>query len=301
MRVVLTGASGFVGQAFARALIARGGSVIAVSRSPSQLPFKAEVCSWDSLSSIRDVDAIVHLAGESVAQRWTAEAKKRILSSRVDSLARLREAAEKFGGRKPAAAEGGRKPTVLVSASAIGYYGDRGDDLLGEEASPGRDFLAQTCVAWERAADLLTPVVSRIVKLRFGMVLGKGGGALDKMLPPFRLGLGGRIGSGQQWVSWIELHDLVQILIRAIDSPQMKGVYNAVSPNPVRNAEFAEALAEVLGSKTRLPVPEFGIRLALGEMAEMLLGSQRVSPESLTASGFTYQYPKVIEALRACV
>lgn len=279
-QVLLTGASGFVGRTLGAALAARGDSVIAVSRG-GDLPFT--MVSWEKLSTVGEADAVVHLAGESVAQRWTAEAKKRIVSSRVETLGRLAAV---------------RAP-VLVSASAIGYYGDRGDEWLEESSPPGSDFLAGVCAEWEKAARALP--ASRTAILRLGMVLGQGGGALAKMIPPFRLGAGGRIGDGRQWVSWIQAEDLVQIFLRAIDDPAWQGVYNAVAPEPVRNAELADALAATLGTKARLPAPAFALRLALGEMAEMLLASQRVSAKRLLTSGFTFRYSKVFEALRASV
>jgi uncharacterized protein (TIGR01777 family) len=295
-RIVLTGASGFVGRALGAALAARGDAVIAVTRhgdaAKAGVPFAAEVASWEGLPALRHVDALVHLAGEPVAQRWTAAAKDRIVSSRLEGARLLLEAATRFEGRRP---------EVLVSASGIGYYGDRGDEPLDEGSSPGTGFLAQTCVAWERAAQDGPPVVPRVAIHRLGMVLGKGGGALAKMAPPFRLGLGGRIGSGRQWVSWVHLDDLVAQLLGSIDDPSRKGVYNAVAPEPVRNAEFTEALARALGRRARFPVPAPALRLAFGEMAGMLLEGQRVAPGRLAAEGFVFRYPRVFEALRACL
>ncbi|MGZ3671852.1 MAG: TIGR01777 family oxidoreductase [Bdellovibrionota bacterium] len=280
MRVLLTGASGFVGRALGAALKARGDSVIAVSRGKEKLPFTSELLSWDELPQARDIDAVVHLAGENVAQRWTKATKKRIFDSRIEGLRKL--------AALPV------KPARLVSASAIGFYGDRGDTLLQENAAPGGDFLARVCVEWEKAAVALK--VPQTVILRFGLVLGKGG-ALDRMAPPFRLGLGGRLGSGKQWQSWIQLDDLVALLVRSLSSGE--GIYNAVAPQPVRNEEFTRALAGVLGAKARLPAPAFVLRLAFGEMSGMLLGSQRVSSERLLSEGFQFRYPSIIEALRA--
>jgi uncharacterized protein (TIGR01777 family) len=289
-RIVITGASGFVGHALGTALGDRGDFVIALSRGADQkLPFAKGTITWDQLPAVRDVDAIVHLAGENVAQRWTSRAKERIVSSRVGGLAKITDAVQRFQGRKP---------TVLVSASATGYYGDRGDEMLPEEAHAGIDFLATTCVQWEKAA--LAVGLPRTVILRFGMVLGRGG-ALEKMATPFRLGVGGRLGSGEQWVSWIHLKDLVALLVRAIDREQMNGVYNAVSPEPVRNAEFSTALAGVFGKSAPIPVPAAVLRLGLGDMSSMLLGGQRVVPRRLVQDGFHFQYPKISEALRAVV
>jgi uncharacterized protein (TIGR01777 family) len=270
--ILVTGATGFVGRALVAALSARGDRVREISRSGAS--------NWDNLPA--EADAIVHLAGENVAQRWSAATKQRIIDSRVGGLKKLSRV----------------KTSVLVSASAIGYYGDRGDELLDETATPGSDFLASVCVDWEKAA--LAAGAPRTVLLRFGLVVGKGG-AMDRIVPPFRLGMGGRLGSGKQWMSWIQLDDLVAILLRAIDSPSMKGVYNAVSPGAVRNEEMTQEIAATLGVKARLPAPEFALKLAFGEMASMLLGGQHVVPERLESEGFSFRYPSVIEALRASI
>lgn len=266
--ILLTGASGFVGKAVAKALVARGDTVIPVTREWT-LPAEA--------------DCVVHLAGENVAQRWTGETKRKIIESRVGGLEKLRRV----------------KTGVLISASAVGYYGDRGDELLDETAAPGGDFLAEVCVEWEKAA--LASGAPRTVVLRFGLVVGKGGGALERIVPPFRMGVGGRIGSGKQWMSWIQLDDLVALILRAIDEGGMKGIYNAVSPGAVRNEEMTQEIAATLGVKPRLPVPKFALRVAFGEMAGMLLGSQHVVPERLESEGFSFRYPSIIEALRVSI
>jgi uncharacterized protein (TIGR01777 family) len=268
--ILLTGASGFVGKALASALKARGDQVITVARD-----------GWDSLPATADV--IVHLAGENVAQRWSSSARKKIVESRVGSLAKLRSV------------EAG----ALISASAIGFYGDRGDEVLDENAAPGKDFLADVCVQWEKAA--FAQGAPRTVVLRFGMVLGRGGGALARIVPPFKLGLGGRLGSGKQWVSWIQLEDLVSILLHSIDSASMSGVYNAVSPGAVRNEEMTAELAATLGVNARVPAPELALKLMFGEMAGMLLGGQHVVSERLQAEGFSFRYPSIIDALKASV
>jgi uncharacterized protein (TIGR01777 family) len=268
--ILLTGASGFVGKALSAALRARGDKVIPVSRD-----------GWDSLPASADV--IVHLAGENVAQRWSAGTRKKIIESRVGGLEKLRSV----------------KAGALVSASAIGYYGDRGEEVLDESADPGKDFLAEVCVQWERAAaEQGSP---RAVILRFGMVLGSGGGALQRIVPPFKLGVGGRLGSGKQWVSWIQLEDLVSILLRAIDTSTMSGVYNAVSPGAVRNEEMTAELAATLGVKARIPAPEIALKLMFGEMASMLLGGQHVVPERLQSEGFSFRYPSIIDAFKASI
>jgi uncharacterized protein (TIGR01777 family) len=261
-RVLLSGATGFVGQELGHALNARGDRVLAVVRdrekAKKEIRFPAELLSWEELKRHQNLklDAIVHLAGESVAQRWTASAKKKILASRIETAQQLRALAE--------AQE--KQPAVFVSASAIGFYGNRGEDWLAENAASGQDFLSQVCVEWERAAQSFAELVGRVVVLRFGLVLGAGG-ALAKMLPPFRMGVGGRLGGGQQWMSWIHLKDLVRLLLFALDESQIKGIYNAVAPEPVRNIVFTENIAKVLGRPALLPVPAFALRLALGEIS----------------------------------
>lgn len=295
-RVLLTGASGFVGRALGTALAARGDSVIAVARnveaSRRSMPFAREVFGWNALAGARDIDAIVHLAGESIAQRWTPAARARILGSRVGSAQQLLAALPAFQGRRP---------QVFVGASAVGFYGDRGDEWVDERSSAGTGFLAETCMAWEKSSEAFQAKVERLAVLRIGLVLGAEGGALEKMLPAFRMGAGGRLGSGKQWMSWIQLEDLVALFLRALDEPKMKGIYNAVAPEPVRNRDFAGALAGAVGSKARLPVPAFALRLALGEMSALLLEGQRVAATRLAAEGFRFRYPGLLEALRASV
>jgi len=292
MRILLTGASGFVGQKLGLALTSRGEEVIAVVRNAAKtkLPFRAELREWGNLGNLAGIDAILHLAGESVAQRWSDQAKKKIISSRVDTARQLREALT----NSPAA-----RPLTFLSASAIGFYGDRGEELLRENSFPGKDFLSTVCVEWEKAAQAFQPLCGRVVSLRIGLVLGADGGAMTKILPPFKLGLGGRLGSGEQWMSWIHLDDLVSLLLFALDQSSIKGVYNAVSPGPVKNKEFTQTLAETLGRPAVLPVPAFALKLAFGEMSSALLGSQNVSSEKVSAAGFRFRFPGIAEALKA--
>lgn len=295
MKVLLTGASGFVGQRLGLALVQAGHQVVAVGRDPSRmkLEFSAEKRDWDSLQgAMLGIDAIINLAGEPVAQSWNPETKRRILSSRVDSARRLREALQSSPGSRP---------LVLLSASGIGFYGDQGDKILQESLLPGEDFLAKVCVEWEKAALAMQPLVARVAVFRIGMVLGKGGGALAKMLPPFRLGLGGRLGSGEQWVSWIQLEDLVQLFLFALDNPGVKGVFNAVAPAPVKNIDFTRELAAAVKRPAVLPAPAFALKLALGEMSSMLLGGQRASPQKIQDAGFRFRYPALGDALRASI
>jgi hypothetical protein len=230
---------------------------------------------------------LVHLTGEPVAQRWTPEVKQRIRSSRVDGTRNLVSALAKLSER----------PRVLVCASAIGYYGSRGDDLLTETSSPGGDFLAQVVVDWERAAGEAEALGIRVVPLRFGVVLGKDGGALPKMLPPFRLGLGGRLSSGQQWMSWIHVDDVIGLIRFALENSAVRGALNATALQPVTNAEFTRELAAALHRPAVFPVPGLALKLLFGEMAEVILGSQRVVPRAALSAGFRFEYPELRGAL----
>jgi uncharacterized protein (TIGR01777 family) len=234
-------------------------------------------------------DAVIHLAGESIASgRWTDEKKQKIRDSRVHGTELLSTALTQIA----------RPPAVFVSASAIGFYGDRGDELLTEQSSPGTDFLADVCVQWEKATEPAAQKGIRTVRTRLGIVLDKGGGALAKMLPPFRMGIGGKIGSGKQWMSWIALDDVVRALEFVIERETIIGPVNFVAPNPVTNATFTSHLGSVLGRPTFLPVPAFGARLAFGEMADaLLLSSQRVEPAQLEKNQFRFQRSNLSDAL----
>ena len=231
-------------------------------------------------------DGLVHLGGEPVAQRWTPAAKKRIHDSRVEGTRRLVDALARLS----------RRPRVLVCASAVGYYGSRGDETLTELSPPGSDFLARVVMDWEDAAQSAEQLGIRVVRLRFGMVLGAGG-ALAKLLPLFRWGLGGRLGSGQQWMAWIHLQDAVNLILFALDFSAIRGPINATAPHPVTNDEFTGRLAIALHRPAILPVPRFALRIALGEMSEMLLASQRVLPSVAKSAGFPFQYPDLHAAL----
>jgi uncharacterized protein (TIGR01777 family) len=237
--------------------------------------------------SLAGADAIVHLAGEPLAQRWTPEAKRRIRGSRVEGTRRLVEALPALP----------RRPAVLVCASAIGYYGSRGEEVLTESSAPGEGFLTELCLAWEKTAGLAEALDLRVVNLRNGIVLGPEGGALAKMLLPFRLGLGGRLGSGRQWMSWIHIDDLVGLIRLALERSELRGPINATAPNPVTNSEFTDTLAAVLYRPALLPVPAFALRALFGEMGEVMLGSQRVLPRVAESAGFQFQYPDLKQAL----
>lgn len=297
--VLVTGATGFVGRALCATFKERGQAFTALARRPERakaaLQGVKEAWKWRPkmepapLVAIEGASAVVHLAGESVAGRWDALKKRAIRDSRVVGTRHLVEA---IGEAKS-------KPGVLVCASAVGYYGDRGEEELTEEASPGGDFLATVCQEWEAEARGAEAFGVRVVLLRTGLVLGRGGGALKQMLLPFRLGLGGPLGNGKQWVSWVHLDDVVGIIRHAIERPNVRGPVNVTAPTPVRNLEFAKILAQVLHRPAFLPAPAFGLKLLLGEFASVLLASQRVLPKRIRDSGYSFRYSGLEEALQA--
>ena len=274
MNISISGASGFIGRHLMKSLAQAGHSLRALSRHTPPA------------ESLREADAIIHLAGEPVAQRWTAAAKQRILDSRVVGTRNLVEALAALP----------RRPEALICASAIGYYGSRGDEILTESSAPGSGFLPEVCVAWEREALAAEAFGIRVVRVRTGVVLDANGGALVRMLPPFRMGLGGRLGSGRQWMSWIHLEDLAALFQFAVES-QVRGPLNAVAPNPVTNSDFTRELARTLRRPAVFPVPEFALRLLFGEMADVLLASQRVAPGAAEAAGFRFRFPQLAPAL----
>lgn len=293
MHILITGASGLIGSALVPSLVDAGHRVTRLSRS--QPPPGENAMRWDPMggpldpNALAGVEAVVHLAGETIAQRWTPAVKSRIRESRVKGTATLCEALA--GMPTP--------PKVLVSASAIGYYGDRGDELLTEASAMGRGFLAEVCRDWEAATEPALRRGVRVVPLRFGIVLSPAGGALAKMLPPFRLGIGGMLGNGRQYLSWIALDDVVGGIQHALLTESLQGATNAVSPKPVTNQEFTKTLGTVLGRPTVFPMPAFAARLMFGEMAdELLLASTRVQPAKLEASGYRFRYPDLTAALR---
>ena len=275
MKIVITGGSGFIGRAIAERLRASGHTVTTVSLRTPPTPEVFAGC-----------DAVVHLAGEPVAQRWTAAAKERIMNSRVE------------GTRTLVAALRQQPPSVLVSASAIGYYGSRGDEILTEASPPAQDFLGQVAVAWEQEARAAEKFGVRVVTPRIGVVLGRGGGALPKMALPFRFGVGGRLGDGKQWTSWIHLDDLIALVDFSIATTAIRGAVNAVAPNPVTNAAFTQELAAALHRPAIFPVPAVALKLLLGEMSEVVLCSQRVIPEAALRAGFEFRFTEVGQALR---
>lgn len=293
MRVVISGGSGFIGEPLVRALQARGDDVAVLTRHPSHVN-AGRALVWDPgardgawRAETASADAVVNLAGENVAGRWTAERKQRIVDSRVTATRALIEALELEPGRS----------RVLVSASAVGFYGNRNDELLDEQAESGSGFLAGVVRQWEELAHGADHV-ARVVILRFGVVLAANGGALGKMLLPFRIGVGGPIASGKQWMSWVDRDDVVRMILRAIDRESARGVYNVTAPEPVRNRDFTRALGAALHRPALLPAPSFALRLIFGEMAdETLIGGQRVVPKRATSEGFVFQYPTLGAAL----
>ena len=275
MRIAITGATGFVGRRLAQALETDGHTVLPVGRG----------------AEVPEAEAVVHLAGEPVSQRWNEDVKRRIRESRTE------------GTRKLVAGMGRleRRPRVLVCASAVGLYGERGEERLTEAAPPGKGFLANVCREWEAEADRAELLGIRVVKIRIGLVLGKDGGALAKMLLPFRLGLGATLGSGQQYMSWIHLDDLVGMIQFALATESAHGAWNGVAPNPVTNAEFTRQLGAAVHRPALLWAPEFVIKAGAGEMAQILFFSQKCVPAAPLAAGFQFRYPDLGPALRDVV
>ena len=294
-RILVSGASGPIGTALLASFEPQGTQIVRLVRGHAQ---DAGQVSWDPLApvapaAVSGFDAVVHLAGESVVGRWTEGKRRAIRESRVRGTRNL----------ATALAQCEAKPRVLVCASAVGFYGNRGDEVMREENPAGRGFLPEVCREWEDASRIAAEAGIRTVNLRIGLVLTAKGGALGNMLTPFKLGLGGRIGSGQQWWSWIHVDDIVGAIHHAIATESLSGPVNLVAPNPVRNAEFTKVLGSVLGRPAFFPVPEFALRLAFGKMAagELLLASQRVEPEKLRASGYTFHFRELRTALENLV
>ena len=288
MQVVVTGAHGLIGHALAQRLRQRGASVTGVTRSPQRRHETGVTwVGWDGLAdAVGSAQAVVHLAGAGLGDaRWTERRKAELRSSRIETarqvVAASRDAAE--------------PPEVLVSASAVGYYGSRGDAELTEQAAAGEGFLAELCRDWEAAAQGSN---ARTVVLRFGVVLSREGGALKRLLLPFRLGLGGPVGGGEQYLSWVHMDDAVSALVAALQQPAMEGIYNVTAPEPLRNRDFATALGRLLRRPARLPLPARALRLALGEGASVLTDSQRALPQRLQAAGFDFQHATLEGALR---
>ncbi|MBF2084552.1 TIGR01777 family oxidoreductase [Thermoleptolyngbya sp. C42_A2020_037] len=301
MKIAVTGATGFVGTRLVERLVEEGHSVVALTRSkthgdrvfPKSAFPNVDVVEYSPLESgewqqaLSGCDGVVNLAGAGIAdERWTPERKQEILDSRKVGTEKIVEAI----------AQANPKPSVLVNSSAIGYYGTSETATFDESSAPGDDFLAQVCQAWEAAAESAQSNGTRVVILRTGIVLGMGG-ALGKMLTPFRLFAGGPLGTGRQWFSWIHRDDLVNLILKALTDASLSGTYNATAPNPVRMAEFCQTLGQVMGRPSWLPVPAFALEALLGDAAQVVLEGQQVLPKRTQESGFAYQYPEVKAAI----
>ncbi len=294
MKCVVSGGTGFIGRRIVERLLQDKHYVGVWSRRPGAEKRTAVASfSWDPLrgepsdDSVNSMDAVIHLAGETVAQRWNAEVKARIRDSRVLGTRRLVDVI----ARVP------HKPKVLVCASAVGFYGNRGDEALTETSAPGSGFLADVCRAWEAEADRAVQFGLRVVKVRIGFVLGKDGGALAKMAPAFRAFVGGRLGSGKQWVPWVHADDVAELFVYAAGNG-VSGVWNATSPKPVSNEEFTRKLARAVHRPALFPVPPFVLKLAFGELGQNMLDSARVIPQAALEAGFPFRYTELDAALR---
>ncbi|HEY2768214.1 MAG TPA: TIGR01777 family oxidoreductase [Solirubrobacteraceae bacterium] len=312
MRVTVTGATGLIGSKLVTGLRSEGAEVTVLSRDPTrarmQLPSQStagelRAVLWDPLreaaptAALEGRDAVIHLAGENVAQRWSASAKRAIRESRVlgtrNLLRGLRDCAARQG------VEG--RPAVLVSASAVGYYGARGEEPLDEEAPAGSDYLAQVCVAWETEARAAAELGMRTVQVRIGVVLDRDGGALAKMLPPFRLGLGGPVAGGRQYVSWVHPQDILGVVRAAVLDERWSGPVNATAPEPVTNRELSHALGRALSRPALLPVPAIALRALYGEMARVVTSGARVLPAKPLMLGYVFEHPQLDGALSAAL
>lgn len=297
MRVLMSGATGFVGRALCRRLIGAGDEVRAFSRRPAQakasLDGVGRVFAWDAATyeppaeAFEGVDAVIHLAGESVVGLWTKAKREAIRASRVDSTQLLVAAMSKLTER----------PKTLISASAIGYYGEKGEADVAEDSPPDNDFLGQVAVAWESAALRAERSGVRVVCLRTGIILGQGGGALDAMLLPFKLGVGGPLGSGRQWWSWVALDDVIGLIDFALRTPEVEGPLNVTAPSPVRQKDFAKALGRALHRPAFVPAPAFALKLVLGGFSTELLSSKKVLPRKAERLGYRFQFSDLDDCL----
>ena len=306
MKIVVTGATGFVGRPLCQKLLNEGHSVTALSRDAAKVKQafgdKVTAATWGKsgdeagLSALENADAVIHLAGESVAGgRWTPEFKRKIRDSRIDTSRQLVDSIAKLS----------RRPSVLVSASAVGFYGNRGDETITEESAAGAGFLPDVCKEWEAEVNRASDLGVRVATMRLGVVLGRGG-ALEKMLyplpvriSPYKLGLGGPLGSGKQWMPWIHIDDVSGLFLWAMQNAQIAGAVNATAPEPVRNAEFARALGRLFHRPALFPVPAFALRLMLGEFADTVLNGQKVLPKVAENQGYVFRYRTLDTALQS--
>jgi uncharacterized protein len=293
-RILVSGVSGPIGAALLPSLESSGATITRLARPGAGPASSIETISWDPLKpiapgAVSGFDAVIHLAGESIVGRWTATKKAKIRDSRVVGTCNLAQAL----------AQAKDKPQVFLCSSAIGYYGDRGDEVLKEESSSGTGFLPEVCCEWEAAMKPAAVAGIRTVQIRTGIVLSPKGGALGKMLAPFKMGVGGRIGSGRQWMSWIDVRDMVGAIHHILKTDLLQGPVNMVAPKPVTNAEFTRTLAGVISRPAIFPMPAFAVKLAFGEMGEtVLLGSQRVEPAQLVASGYPFRFTELRASLQ---
>lgn len=300
MKLVIAGGTGFIGSALCDRLAQRGHSLTLLTRSPSPAATDArrKRMTWNPPApgaweqAIEGADGVINLAGEPIAaKRWTDRQKEKIRRSRIDATQAL----------VAAVAKARERPRFLLNGSAVGYYGPRGDETLTEDAGPGGDFLARVCRDWEAEAVKAEASGLRVIRLRTGIVLGKGGGALAKMVPPFKLFIGGPLGSGRQWMSWIHLEDEVELIAALVAHDSARGAVNATAPDPATMKDFCRTLGRALHRPSWAPVPAFALRMLLGEMADMLLTGQRVLPAAAQKLGYTFRYPTLDEALTACM
>ena len=292
MKILVSGSHGLVGKALTTSLVNAGHEIVSLVRqsaNDSEIEWHPNQGKING-QQLEGFDVVVHLAGESIASgRWTEEKKSKIRESRVKGTELLSSALARLS----------QPPSTFISASAIGFYGSRGDELLTEESAPGDGFLPEVCVAWEKATGQAEAKGIRTIHPRFGIILDEKGGALERMLTPFRMGVGGKVGNGKQWMSWIALEDVINALRFLIDEPGSEGPVNFTAPRPVTNADFTEALGSVLSRPTLFSVPAFAARLAFGEMAdELLLSSAKVEPERLKESGYQFKHPELSSALK---
>ncbi|MAR70494.1 MAG: TIGR01777 family protein [Nitrospina sp.] len=299
MKILVTGATGFIGKELVKKLDEKGHDIVVLTRNKEtarfHIPIYCEVHEWDPekkplpTNSLKDIDAVINLAGENIASSfWTENQKNKLMSSRIMSARRI---VQSMGAMN-------EKPKVFLSASAIGFYGDRGDEELNETSSEGAGFLSQICQSWENEITKSNELGIRTVICRLGMVLGHDGGALEKIIPAFKLGVGGKLGDGSQWMSWIHINDFVDMMIYSLETPSVNGIINAVSPNPVKNVEFTKTLGRILKRPTILPVPSILLKMGLRDLSDLLLYSQKVSAEKICKNGFEFKYPKLEEAFK---
>lgn len=294
MNILITGGTGFIGQELRENLLKEGHNLVIITRSPKKYEDEAasnqRFLSWDSdlVSEMNNSDVVINLAGENIfGQRWNEEVKTRIYNSRIDATRSLVEAMEKAES----------KPSTLISASASGIYGDQGDAIITEEHKAANDFLAKVCIDWEAESQKASKFGVRVVNPRIGIVLEEGGGALEKMIPPFRLFVGGPVGDGKQYMSWIHRLDLVNALIYPIDEKELVGAYNVCSPNPATMNELSRTLGDVMNRPSFFRVPKFALDIALGEAAQPITGSVRMQPKKLQIHGFEFRFEELEEAL----